>query len=210
MEYNSHTLLLALQESMFIYDGHDFLAVHSWLKTMDDVLEYMHSIPIPNPLISRYIYSTWLIHRVNGALIYTEEKQAPLSVYKLFSGVFSNLSVQQIAPILNDCMRYMNCAIHINPTQILMGRAARTWCLIHKCSKITIGCDCRWTVPEMVRCMEDVLMLHHNAKISEFSNVWDENYHSYECMTTWIPKEIMEDVVELCKSKSADTRLVRV
>lgn len=54
------------------------------------------------------------------------------------------------------------------------------------------------TMDELMSGIHVLMSMMNNHAISPFYLVWEENYEAIDvCMTTWLPREIMEDVVWL-------------
>lgn len=176
---------------LVLEDGLDFILgpAHPWLNGMDEIVEYMRT-RIPIHAIPTYIRLCEIVadtvdnldvgDRVVEALyrmygeypcIRTMDLTFEMLVYYAFSRVW-------IYPAMEDAIREEILPLHVRE------EASRIW-----------NEDMLWVdMNTLCAGLRVLLAMVHNAQISPLCVVWDEHYNNEGCFTTWLPREMMEDV----------------
>lgn len=196
---------------------YDILRVHPWIMSIDSISElstYMQGIGISEDSISNYMFCTGLANFGGWHIsdLQTPENSLVLHLYKSIR-LFTNIQVRKIYYEMTMCMKSMCCSGQCGNGRVtleLLPEFRHVWRTIHKCGeRPKWNCGCKWTIEEITKRVEDHLMKLHNDTIGGFGLLWEDSYENTDCMTTWIPREMMEDVVDMCGGSHPNTRLVR-
>lgn len=214
MEYDIHDLRDVLE--CYSMSEARMMIGHPWAWDLYDVVDYMHKVGIREDLVIRYVRCAmivdWIAHYVDE--VPTEDIPITLILFKMFDGQFANLNETDILNGMKKCAECMTCAgehVYFFGSPRNMNKFKPIWNIIHKCGDdVKEKCGCEWLLNEAIKCIEDILVYEHNNAIGGFGLLWEANYENADCMTTWIPREIMEDVVEMYGGSHPSTRLVRV
>lgn len=165
--------------------------------------------------IDKYVYCALLVNDIIDRIADRESLMyIIMDMYRILSGgIFPNLKRGEIRRCFYLFIKMTMMSNGLSSSYVIpkplapMWQAA--WNRLHTCGGLGL-CVCKWTEKRLIEGIEDVLMSEHNSKISGMSIAREENYDSLECMTTWLPEELMEDTVLLSGGISGKTRLVRV
>lgn len=183
------------------------LSHHPWCKDEEELFIYMEGMEVDVP---KYMDCVGVLEDL--CEVYSPEedmssRSAPITrLYRMLS-IFANLSKDEVICALRSCAKSFCVPIIID-----LGDDARMfWPYFHVCNLDDEElCECPFMeIDEILTKMEDALMDLHNGKVGAVCNVWEEQDGAEECMTSWIPKELVEDVAGLCGEFSMDTRIVR-
>lgn len=162
--------------------------VHPWASNLTEVIElYMHR-QVPRHMIMPYIYICTMRYYLME--MYDVKCDCMSVLYSMY-GKYPNIS--NMNEVLSSIVDYA-CCHWIYGNDPLLSLAAN-----REAQRVfwDRGTEVMANEQLLYDAIRNLLTIENNARISPLYIVWDENYHNEECMTTWLPREMMEDVVWL-------------